>query len=161
MAEPGSINHEGAFRGQCLAGVQHRRERAVALLSIRPRYVDLIVNGVKSVEFRRRPFAKSISHIVIYSTTPVKRLVGVCEVERVVTDTPVALWYNHGDKGGITREALFTYLEGLLTATAIVTRKFIPFPTEMNLPEIGIERPPQSFQYLNDIVFASLTQNLP
>lgn len=158
MAEPGSINHEGAFRGQRLAGVQHRRAGAVALLSIRPHYVDLIVNGVKSVEFRRRPFAKSISHIVIYSTTPVKRLVGVCEVERVVMDTPAALWYDHGDKGGITREALFAYLEGLLTATAIVIRKFIPLTTEMHLPEIGIERPPQSFQYLNDIAFASLTQ---
>ncbi|MCE2499909.1 MAG: ASCH domain-containing protein [Dehalococcoidia bacterium] len=158
MAGTDSINHEGAARGKRLAGGQHRQEGSVALLSIHPRYVDLIRKGEKSVEFRRRPFARIISHIVIYSTTPVKRLIGVCEVERVVRDTPAALWYDHGDKGGITREALFAYLEGLLTATAIVIRKFIPFTTEMYLPEIGIEHPPQSFQYLNDVAFTSLTQ---
>ena len=40
----------------------------VALLSVRPEYVRLIREGVKRVEFRRRPFTRRLTHIVIYES---------------------------------------------------------------------------------------------
>ena len=142
-----------------MAGIQHRPEGAVALLSIHPHYVELIRNGAKRVEFRRRPFARNISHIVIYSTAPVQRLVGFCEVEQVVTAPPATLWSRYARNGGITREALLEYLEGLSTAVAIVIKKFIPLKRLTALPEIGVKAPPQSFQYLDHFAFHSLTSN--
>ena len=102
------------------------------------------------MEFRRRPFARKISHIVIYSTMPVKQLEGFCEVDQVDTAAPSALWSRYGAKGGITRIALFRYLEGKATATAIVLRRFTPLSAGVDLLKIGVTRPPQSFQYLND-----------
>ncbi len=138
--------------------IQHRPENAIALLSIHPNYVELIRNGVKRVEFRRRTFARTISHIVIYSTAPVQRLTGFCEIEQVVTGAPTTLWSSYGHVGGITREALLKYLTGLNTAVAIIIKNFIPLPKWPALPEINIKRPPQSFQYLDNSAFRFLTE---
>lgn len=96
---------------------------------------------------------------MIYATSPVKQLVGFCEVERVEQDTPAALWARHGSEGGIPRKTLFQYLDGLTTAIAIVLRPFYPLANELALPAFGVMRPPQSFQYLNKSVFATLSQH--
>lgn len=141
-----------------MAGKEHRPEGAVALLSIRPQYVALIKNGAKRVEFRRRPFARAITHIVIYATSPVKKLVGICEVERITKGTPAALWSRYGSEGGISREALFQYLNDLTNAIAIVLRPFCPVANELDLSAVGVARPPQSFQYLTKSVFLDLVR---
>ena len=120
--------------------------------------MELIKNGIKRVEFRRRAFARTITHIVIYATSPVKQLVGFCEVERVVRDTPAALWTQHGADGGIPRAALLRYLDGLTDAIAIVLRSFYPLTNELALPALGVVRPPQSYQYLPKSAFAALTK---
>lgn len=133
-----------------MAGAPYRHDGAVALLSIHPKYVDLIESGCKRVEFRRSRFARNIAHIVIYATSPYKRLVGFCYVERVVRDTPNRLWDEHGAKGGVPRETLMQYLDQLPVATAIVIRKFHPISERLDLKAIGVKRPPQSFQYLDD-----------
>ncbi len=140
-----------------MVGIKHRPEGAIALLPIHPRYVELIQNGAKRVEFRRRPFARAVSRIVVYSTAPVQRLAGFCEVEQVVIKPPATLWRTYKRAGGITREALLSYLEGLNTAVAIELRGFTPFSKLTALPEIGIQHPPQSFQYLDDMAFRRLT----
>lgn len=118
--------------------------------------MELIRNGSKRVEFRRRAFARRITHIVIYATSPVRQLVGFCEVERVVRDTPDALWAQHGNAGGISRHILLQYLDGLTDAIAIVLRPFYPLANGLALPALGVARPPQSFQYLTESAFAAL-----
>lgn len=85
-----AAGHTGASRGR-----EPALERA-ALLSIRPDYVELIRDGVKRVEFRRRPFARDVARILIYAASPVKKLAGFCEVEGMVEDTPAALWARYG-----------------------------------------------------------------
>ena len=164
MASTASVNHESATDRSEMAGCQNRQSRhegAIALLSIHPNYVKLIQNGTKRVEFRRRPFAREVSHLVIYSTAPVQRLIGFCEVERVVTESPTILWSEYKRDSGITREVLLRYLSGLETAVAIMikSRSFVPFSKSPTLPEIGIKHPPQSFQYLDDTSFRLLTKS--
>lgn len=158
---PGSaaVAHASVGRGRQPAEGQHRPDGAIALLSIHPEYVELIKKGVKRVEFRRRAFARPITHIVIYATSPVKQLVGFCEVERVVRDTPATLWRQHGAAGGIPRATLFRYLDGLTAAIAIVLRPFNPLASGLALPAVGVARPPQSFQYLPKSAFAALTKH--
>ena len=151
-----TVDHAIVSRGSHLVEEQHRSEVTVALLSVHPEYVDLIKKGGKRVEFRRRPFARTITHIVIYATSPVKKLVGVCEVERVIQDAPAALWARYGWGGGISRDALFRYLDGLMYGIAIVLRSFRSFVNLLDLSALGVERPPQSFRYLNKSVFADL-----
>lgn len=132
---------------------------SVVLLSIHPQYVDLIARGEKRVEFRRSSFARNISRVVIYSTSPERRVVGFCEVKQVIRSTPSALWREHGKVAGITREALFGYLKGMRDATAIVLSDFHWFVPGLGLSMLGIERAPQSFQYLSPSAVAMLDRH--
>ena len=129
---------------------------AVALISIRPKYVELIRGGMKRVEFRRRPFARDVACVVIYAAAPVKKLVGFCEVEGAVLDTPAALWARYGPAAGLSREALFLYLNGVDFGFAIELGPFRPFADGLALSALGIDRPPQSFRYLPVSALADL-----
>lgn len=130
---------------------------AAALLSVHPRYAELIESGVKRFEFRRRPFARDVSHVVIYATSPARRLAGFCEVAGLLEDTPAALWARCGPAAGLSREALFRYLDGLAYGVAIELGTFRPFAKGLALSALGIERPPQSFRYLPVSALAGLS----
>lgn len=120
----------------------------IVLLSVRPEYVRLIREGVKRVEFRRRPFARRLTHIVIYETGAARRVAGVCVVEAVARAAPAELWRRYGDVGGIDRDRLLRYLDGAALGTAIVLGTFTPVAGGGGLSALGVRRPPQSFQYL-------------
>ena len=51
------------------------------LLSIKPQYVESILSGKKSYEFRRMIFAAQIDTVVIYATKPIGRVVGEFGIE--------------------------------------------------------------------------------
>ena len=142
----------GLVRGQRLLDVS----AAAALISISPNYVELIRDGMKRVEFRRRPFARDVACVVIYATAPVKKLAGFCEVEGTVVDTPAALWARYGPAAGLSREALFRYLNGVDRGLAIELGPFRPFADGLALSVLGIDRPPQSFRYLPVSALADL-----
>ena len=111
------------------------------------------------MEFRRHNFRRDITHAVLYSTSPIRRLVGLCEVAGIVRDTPMELWRNHGPEGGIERETLLGYLEGLTAGTALILQRFQPFARSIDLSVLGVERAPQSFQYLNPDHLARLSEH--
>jgi len=48
----------------------------VPRLSIKPEYVEGILNETKKFEFRKRLADKSVERIIIYSTLPIKQVVG-------------------------------------------------------------------------------------
>lgn len=52
----------------------------VALISIRPRYAHAILDGRKTVEFRKRRLAEDVTHVVIYSTRPDRAVIGFFEL---------------------------------------------------------------------------------
>ena len=122
---------------------------AIAILSIRPEYVELILSGHKRVEFRRTGFSRSVSHVVVYSTSPESRLVGYFEVEEVIRGTPESLWHDHHRYSGISRERLFNYFGGLDRVTAITIGLFHRFRRTVTLEELGVTAPPRSFRYLD------------
>lgn len=159
MTKAGTVYNDSSTAGCQLATTPHRLKGDAVLLSIHPVYAELIQNGAKRVEFRRNRFAREISCIVIYATSPIKRMVGFCEVTQVVRDTPHNLWANHGADGGISREALLKYLAKLALATAIIICNFHSFADNLELQAIGVKKAPQSFQYLNDGALFKLRQH--
>ena len=112
----------------------------------------------KRVEFRRRGFRRQVSHVVIYSTSPDKRLVGLCDAE-VVMGTPEFFWQEYGDIAGISKDELFAYLDGLSEGVAIILKKIYSLRAEIGLWDIGVVRPPQSFQYITNDAFARIKAN--
>lgn len=84
----------------------------VVFLPIKPRYINLILSGLKTVEYRRRPPQQPVSIVVLYSSSPVKRIVGLAEVIEVSCGRKQAIWANTSKQGGINRKEFDDYFSG-------------------------------------------------
>jgi len=120
------------------------------LMSIKPEFAEAILNGTKRIEFRKRFALRDVSRVVLYSTSPIRMVVGEFQIERQVIDSPQTIWNRYGRIGGIDRQRFFEYYEGSSRAVAIViqsTRRYRQ-PLRLNQIARGLKAP-QSFLYLN------------
>ena len=121
-----------------------------ALMSIRPQFVNAILDGSKRVEFRKRRLAVDVSRVVIYTTSPVQAVVGEFTIADQVVDTPQALWQRYAAVAGIDYAAFFKYFAGFTDAVGIVIDEVLEYKTPLSLDEVEPgARPPQSFIYLS------------
>ena len=90
------------------------------LLSINPNHVENILNGSKKYEFRKKACKRHVDKILIYSTTPIMKIVGEAEVEDVLVDEPETIWKN-----------------------------VIKYGKPKELKDFGVNSAPQSFQYID------------
>jgi predicted transcriptional regulator len=136
-------------------------ERAL-LVSLRPRFATLLLSGEKTVELRRRPpDVHRGSLVLMYESSPTRRLVGRGRVQAIDVGTPAEIWREHGVATGVTREEFDAYYEGTARAVAIIMADTRPFARPASLDELRRRwadfRPPQSFRYLNPAQVARLT----
>lgn len=139
----------------------HRGGRAV-LLSIKPKYADLIISGSKRVEFRRSWAAEEVSVIVLYSSSPIQKIVGLVEVEDVVVASPSSLWRTCTEKGGgLTRKELRAYFSGKSKGVAVMLGR-VSSPIKNIEPSDVISNfvPPQSFRYLSTCEYLELEREM-
>lgn len=120
----------------------------VALLSVHPEYAQAILDGTKTVEFRKRPLADDVTHVAIYATRPVGRIVGVFRIEEQVQRAPGTLWKRFKDVGGISYSKFLAYYDGHPQGVGIRVGDLVRIDGDVTLEDaFGISRPPQSFQY--------------
>lgn len=120
------------------------------VLSIKPKYVDLILAGTKTVEFRRAWAAEKVDRIALYASAPIQKIVGIAQVSEVVSATPTQLWdYCKKRGGGLTKSELFSYMDGRVKGFAVLLNKVSQFDQGV-LPSRVITEfsPPQSFRYM-------------
>jgi predicted transcriptional regulator len=117
-----------------------------ALLSIHPEFADAILDGIKGIEFRRRALAPDISKVLIYSTSPIKAIIGEFEIMEQVIYCPQYMWAKYGEIGGIDRKRFFAYFEGTKTAVGFIIQNARRFDRPESLP-LGVKAP-MSFLYL-------------
>ncbi len=131
-----------------------------ALISIHPVYVEKILSGEKRWEFRRSWAKQPVEHLVIYSTSPIKRIVAVVEVGQEVRASKSKLWTLSRDSGGgISRRKLYEYLDGKSEAVALELKsRLILEGGGVDPKEIFGDafRAPQSFQYMNSAQWSVL-----
>lgn len=121
----------------------------VALMSIHPAYADAILAGRKRVEFRKRPIGADVTHVVVYATRPVGAVVGAFSVDGQQTTSPSELWRMFGKVGCITRDKFRSYYRSRAEGTGIKVGDVLVAPEPIDIGnELGVSRPPQSFQYL-------------
>lgn len=126
------------------------RSRAV-LLSIKPKYADLILAGSKRVEFRRSWAVQDVSVIVLYSSSPIRRIVGMVEVDEIIVTSPNSLWETCIERGGgLTRNELQSYFSGKSQGVAVLLGKVFKLAAHIQPSDVISEFvPPQSFRYLD------------
>lgn len=126
-----------------------KRTGLVALLSIHPRYAHAILDGFKTVEFRKRKLRDEVTHVIIYSTVPDRGILGYFEVASQEEEAPSDLWDRFGEKGFIEKDAFFNYYEGRPVGVGICVTNPQRLPHKLGLSDtLGITTPPQSVQYL-------------
>lgn len=83
------------------------------LLSLKPRYADLVFDGQKTVELRRRsPKQMRGRDVFVYSTTPVRMLRGRFKVGKVWAGNPEEVWSLVSDKAGVEKTDFDAYYAG-------------------------------------------------
>lgn len=118
-------------------------------MSIKPPYADAIFRGDKRFEFRRAIFRRPVNVVVVYTTSPISRVVGEFDVESIITDTIEALWKRTRHSAGIDRQCFFGYFAGRKTGHAIVIGSVRRYRNSLDLSNKFGLRAPQSFVYLS------------
>ena len=93
---------------------------APLLFSLKPRYADLIFEGVKRAELRRRPLAQMEGRdVFVYVTSPTMELRGGFRVGEVWTGTPQYIWEKVSEWAGVNKEDFDAYYAGRSIAYAL------------------------------------------
>lgn len=118
------------------------------LISINPEHVQNIINGIKKYEYRKVAAKQDISSIIIYETTPIKKIVAEAEIVDVLMLTPEELWNRTKDASGITKDFFDKYFEGRDLAYAYKLGEIKVYAQPKSLLDFGIKSAPQSFVYV-------------
>ena len=123
----------------------------IILLPIHPEYVHKIFRGTKQVEFRKVHFRKTINAIILYSTAPESKIVGLCTVKSIIVSGPKELWLKFQHCAGINQEKYNVYFEGHEKGTAIKIEDTIRFSRGVKLSELSTDVfPPRGFRYVSE-----------
>lgn len=118
------------------------------LMSINPQYVNNILDGTKKFEFRKTKCKEKIDSIIIYSTSPIMRVVAEVEVTDIIEDTPQVVWNKTQNAAGIDKNFFDHYYSGRNTAVAYVLGDVKKFQTPKFLSDYGVKAAPQSYVYV-------------
>lgn len=119
------------------------------LLSIKPEYAQVILEGKKQYEFRKNRPKAGVDHIVFYASAPQKQVVGEASIESILEGTPTEIWEIAKTAAGITSTFFFTYYAGKTKAIAYKLKDVVVYKTPKSLSDYGISQAPQSFVYLD------------
>lgn len=120
------------------------------LLSLKPKYAEMILSGKKTVELRKRWANKEVDKVWIYATEPVGKILGYFEEGTVWTASPKDIWAMFEDQCGVSYAEYSKYFEGSKQAVAIEIlnpMRIRPPPLWSLKSKVPI---PQSWRYIKE-----------
>lgn len=122
------------------------------LISIKPKYAELIFNGKKSVELRRVcPKLNNGDLVLVYVSSPTKAIYGGFKVDAVISESPERLWNQIGIRSGLKKEEFDLYYKNAKIGYGITFSEVWSLPKPIMLESIKSTwpefRPPQSYWY--------------
>ena len=126
----------------------------MVVLSLKPRFAEAILVGVKTVELRRtQPKIVVPTRALLYAASPVRALLGTCIITSVEPLDLLALWQMHGPGSGLLHHEFQKYFEGLEVGAALTLTRPRAFSWQIPLQDLRARpqgfRPPQSFAYVD------------
>lgn len=118
------------------------------LLSIKPKYAKVILEGKKKYEFRKNRPQKDVDQIIFYASSPQKEVVGEATIEEIIEGSPNEIWEIAKFASGITKKDFLAYYKGKEKAFAYKLKDVMIYDQPKNLSFYGISQAPQSFVYL-------------
>ena len=118
------------------------------ILSIKPKYVERILSGKKKYEFRKVIFKEAVDEVIIYSSSPVRKLVASFKIEFIIKDEPKSLWLKCNGDSGLDHNEFFDYFKNQNSGFAISITELNKFDNPIDPKQIIDDFvAPQSFQY--------------
>lgn len=118
------------------------------LMSIKPKFVKQILAGTKLFELRKRNFKLEVKTVIIYESSPTKKIVGEFIIDKIIRDTPQKIYLDYSEKLGISKKEYFEYFRNINVAYAIKIKKVIKYEKELTLSDFNVKKAPQSYQYI-------------
>ena len=119
------------------------------LMPINPIYVEKILSGTKKYEYRKTLPKKNIDKMIIYSTSPIKKVIGEVEILEILIDDKDKIWELTKNNSGIDKKFYNEYYKNKEVAVAYKLGKVTKYNKEKELSEYNINYSPQSFVYLD------------
>lgn len=128
--------------------------RKFLLISVKPEFANKIISKHKLIELRKnKPCAQVGDYVIIYSTIPVKAIVGFAKIENIIESSPEEMWDKHSKKLGIDKLRFDEYYAksvrsiGLELSCVCKIRNNIPLESIRSIyPKFT---PPQSYKYVS------------
>ena len=118
------------------------------VISINPQHVKNIISGIKKYEYRKIAAKQDVSSIIIYETSPIKRVVAEAEIVEVLMMSPEELWQQTKDSSGITKQFFDKYFDRKEVAYAYKIKDLRIYETPVMLPK-GMKAP-QDYCYVEE-----------
>jgi predicted transcriptional regulator len=126
-----------------------KQEQMEVILSIKPEYANKIFNGSKKFEFRRSIFKnKEVTKIIVYASSPVSKIIGEFEIEKILNKDLKSLWNLTKDFSGISEKYYYDYFIGKENGYALEVKKVKLYKEVLCIKETFGINPPQSFAYV-------------
>ncbi|MBI3573671.1 ASCH domain-containing protein [Candidatus Kaiserbacteria bacterium] len=134
-------------------------ESVIAFVPIKPIYAEKIISGIKRYEFRRNSIRNNLGHIIIYASSPIKKIIGVAEVRGVAGLSPSAAWESGRHAAGISRRDYRQYFQGKKRAYVIQIKRVHPLNRWVCPSDIDDKFcVPQSFSYVDANFFQRVVE---
>ena len=134
-------------------------------ISIKPEFVSKIFSGEKTIELRKlAPKINVDDTIILYSTSPVMAVIGICKVEKIIISTPLTIWEKNSDLLGIDKIRYNQYFQDKTKAVAIFLKDIEklknPIPLAVLKSKYANFHPPQTYRYFNTEQFENLFKQI-
>lgn len=120
------------------------------MISINPQYVEKILSGEKTYEYRKSMFHdRSVDTLLIYATKPICKVVAECHIDDVLVMPKHELWELTNLQSGITEEFFNDYFKKKEVAKAIKISNVVRFEIPKDLSDYGMKNAPQGYVYVD------------
>lgn len=107
------------------------------------------MNGSKKFEFRKTRCHEDVDRMVIYCTSPVKKVVGEARIRNIIVGDPDWIWDITKNGAGIGKDFFDDYYRGRDSAVAYELDNVKEYRIAKPLSDFGLSNAPQSFVYVD------------
>lgn len=127
-----------------------KQNSMIAFYPIKPIYSEKILTGEKTYELRKRLPTGNVGYILIYSTSPIAKVVAYAKVKTMHKEQVNEIWRKVSPFAGINEKDYKDYFGSSNYACAIEFEFVRRFKRPFSVKEINPDfKVPQSFCYIN------------
>lgn len=126
------------------------------LISLKPEFADLIFDGIKTAELRKRISSEFEDRdVFVYVSSPICELRGGFRVGEVWSGSPLEVWNMVHELAGISAEEYHRYYDAANVAYALEVLDVWKFANPISLGRLREKFPgfsaPQSYRFVRDL----------